>query len=209
MSLDAIPRTVGWALIAGSVVFWIGAVTPPYRQWMGVSLEEYLGIVGANGRNWLMMHALFGMGALLTLIALSALTARLRDHSSGIWAMIGLALLGVSTVLWLVQLGFRLVVTPWASAELAATGRVPGQYGALHQWMGMLFGAHMLLGYLASAAYGFAVLGAPALPRWAGWTAVCFGLVAVPGLATPVFQPPLMLEVVPFVLGLAILRTSP
>ena len=42
-----IPRAVGWLLIAGAVVFWAGAVTPPYRQWMGVSVEEYL-----DDRRW-------------------------------------------------------------------------------------------------------------------------------------------------------------
>jgi len=75
--------------------------------------------------------------------------------------------------------------------------------------MGVLFGSDMVLGYLAAAAYGLAFLAAPGLPRWAGWTAFCVGVVAVPGMITPLFQPPLMLEVVPFVLGIAIVRAPP
>jgi hypothetical protein len=209
VSLDSAPRVVGWLLIAGAVVFWIGALTPPYRQWMGVSLEEYLNIVGANGRNWQVMHALFGAGTLLTLIGLSGLTARLHGTGGGTWAAIGLTLFAVSAVLWFVQLGFRVAVTPWASSELAGTGHMPDEYVSMHRWMGVLFGSDMVLGYLAAAAYGLAFLAAPGLPRWAGWTAFCVGVVAVPGMITPLFQPPLMLEVVPFVLGIAIVRAPP
>jgi hypothetical protein len=40
-----------------------------------------------------------------------------------------------------------------------------------------------------------------------GWTAIVFGVIAVPGLATPVFQPPLMVYVIPFAIGLGILRS--
>jgi hypothetical protein len=209
MSIDGIPRALGWVLIAGSIVFWIGAVTPPYRQWMGVSLHEYLSIVGANGRNWQVMHGLFGVGTLLTLIGLSGLTARLGGTPGSTWASIGITLFAVSALLWFVQLGFRVAVTPWASAELTASGRLPREYVALHRWMGVLFGAHMLFGYLAEAAYGLAILGGSAMARWAGWTALCFGLAAVPGMVTPVFQPPLMLQVVPFILGIAVLRAAP
>jgi hypothetical protein len=190
-------------------VFWIGAVTPPHRQWMGVSLHEYLSIVGANGRNWQVMHGLFGAGTLLTLIGLAGLAARFQGTPGSAWASIGITLFAGSALLWFVQLGFRLAVTPWASAELAASGRMPSEYVALHRWMGAIFGAHMVLGYLAEAAYGSAILSASALPRWAGWTALCFGLAAVPGMVTPVFQPPLMLHVVPFILGIAILRSAP
>jgi len=208
MSPDGVPRVLGWLLIAGAVIFWIGAVTPPYRQWMGVSLEEYLSIVGAHGRNWQVMHGLFAAGSLLTLIGLSGFTARVNGSGGSTWATIALTLFAVSTLLWFVQLGFRLTVTPWASAELTASGRMPGEYAALHRWMGVLLGADMLLGYQAAAAYGLAVLGVPGPPRWVGWTALCFGVVAVPGMITPIFQPPLMLEVVPFVLGIAIVRTQ-
>jgi hypothetical protein len=207
MTSEGIPRALGWVLIAGSVIFWVGAVTPPYRQWMGVSLEEYLNIVGANGRNWQVMHGLFGAGTLLTLVGLAGLAPRLRGGSGSTWASIGMTLFAIGALLWFVQLGFRVAVTPWASAELTASGRIPSVYAGLHRWIGVLFSAHMLLGYLAEAAYGFAVLGASAVPRWAGWTSLCFGLVAIPGMLTPVFQPPLMLEVVPFILGIAILRT--
>ncbi|MFZ5894843.1 MAG: hypothetical protein ACOY0T_27530 [Myxococcota bacterium] len=208
MNPNEVPRTIGWLLIAGAVVFWAGAVTPPYRQWMTASLDEYLSIVGANVFNWRVMHGLFASGTVLTLIGLSALTSRFRGTRGDTWAAIGATLFTLSALLWLLQVAFRVTVTSWASTELAMSGHVPGEYVALHRWMGAIFGAHMLLGYLAEAAYGFAILNASMLPKWSAWTAICLGTLALPGLATPVFQPPLMLEVVPFALGIAIVRAS-
>jgi hypothetical protein len=208
VSAAPIPRVVGWLLIAGALVFWAGAVTPPYRQWMGVSIEEYLSIVGANRRNWYAMHALFGTGAVLAAAGLAGLTSALRASGDRVWSAVALALFLVSVALWLIQVGFRVTISPWAAAELARDGRVPSIYPPLQQWMGVLFGAFMIMGYFALAAYGAAALGTSVLPRWAGWVAVVFGLAAVPGFATVVFQPPLMLFVVPFVLGIAVVRAG-
>lgn len=200
------PRIVGWLLLLGAVVFWIGAITPPYRQWMGVPIEEYLTIVGANRRNWYAMHALFGLGTVITVAGLAGLYGALRAGGDRIWSTIAVGLFSIATVLWLVQIGFRVSVEPWAAGELARDGRVPAIFPALQRWMGVLFAVFMIAGYLALAGYGAAILGGPFRPRWAGWVALVFGLVAVPGFATVVFQPPLMLFVVPFVLGIAVLR---
>lgn len=201
-------RSVGCLLLLGALAFWAGAVTPPYRQWMGVSTEEYLTIVGANGRNWRAMHVLFAVGSVLTLAGLAGLSAVLRASGDRIWSTIGLAAFSVATALWLVQVGFRVTLEPWAALELGRSGQVPSIYPALRQWMGALFAAFMILGYLALSAYGAAILATQAVARWAGWVALIFGLVAVPGMASVVFQPPLMLFVVPFVLAIAVLRSG-
>jgi hypothetical protein len=202
------PRLVGWLLLIGALVFWAGAVTPPYRQWMGVSIEEYLTIVGAHHRNWYAMHALFAAGTLITVAGLAGLASTLRTAGDRGWSTIALALFSLAAVLWVVQVGFRVTVELWAAGELARDGRVPSMFPALQRWMGVLFAVFMITGYLALAANGAALLASRLLPRWAGWVALVFGLVAVPGFATVVFQPPLMLFVVPFVLGIAVLRAS-
>lgn len=202
----ALPRTVAWLLIAGAIVFWIGAGTPPYKQWMGPPLEEYLGIIGAHPRNWLFINGTFFAACVLTLPALGGLTSLLRAGGDPGWSVVGLALFAVGAALWLVHLGHRLAVTPWAAAELARTGAVPAGFEAGRLWMGILFGAYMVMAYLAIAAYGVALLRTGLLPRWAGLTAVIFGCLAVPGMATPLFQPPLMVHVVPCILGIAILK---
>ncbi len=204
-----IELVVGWTLIAGAIVFWIAAGTPPYRQWMGPPIREYLGIIGAHKSNWLFINGSFAVACMLTLPAIAGLTAILRRAGDQGWSIIGLCLFAVGSALWLVHLGHRLAVTPWAAAELSRSGEVPQGFEATKAWMGLLFAAYMVMAYLGVAAYGAAILQAGNLPRWVGWTAVVFGLIAVPGLLTPLFQPPLMVHVVPFIIGIVLVRAAP
>jgi RNA polymerase sigma-70 factor (ECF subfamily) len=53
----SLPRAVAWVLIIGAVVFWIGAGTPPYKQWMGPPIEEYLTIIGTHRQSWTFINA--------------------------------------------------------------------------------------------------------------------------------------------------------
>jgi hypothetical protein len=192
--------------VAGAVAFWIGAVTPPYRQWMGVPVEEYLTIVGNNLLAWRVLHAFFAIGALLTLAGFVGLTGSLWGMGDRLWPTLGATLFGTGAVLWLVQVGFRIAVAPWASGELSRSGQVSPVYIAGNRWMGVLFGMSMVAGYVAAVAYGVALVKTSTLRPWVGWTAIVFGAIALPGMATVVFQPPLMLFVVPFVIGIGILR---
>jgi hypothetical protein len=199
---------LGWLLVGGAVVFWIGAVTPPYRQWMGVPVEEYLTIVENHRPNWYAIHGLFAVGTVLTMLGLAGLGGVLRSAGAPLWWSMAGTLFSIAATLWLVHLGYRLSVTPWAASEFAQSGRVPAVYLAINQWMGILFGAFMVLGYLALGGYGVALLKVNTIARWAGWTALSFGVLGVPGLVTPVFRPPLMIFVAPFVIGIAILRAK-
>jgi hypothetical protein len=196
-------RAIGLLLIAGPLVFWIGAVTPPYRQWMGVPLDEYLRIVAANPRAWQVMHACFAIGSALTACGIAGLASTLDTR----WAASpARTLFTMASTLWLAIVAHRVATTPLAAADLARDGAVPRAYEASHAWASVLFGAHAVMSYLAIATLGLALRGS-ALPRWTSVLAIAFGLVAVPGLATPLFQPPLMIYVVPFATGVAILST--
>jgi hypothetical protein len=186
-------------LIAGPLVFWIGAVTPPYRQWMGVPLDEYLRIVGANPRAWRFMHGCFAVGSVVTACGLTALASTVDRR----WAAVPAGtLFTIATTLWLVIVGHRVAMSPLAAADVARDGLVPRAYTASHAWASTLFGAHAALAYGAIAALGIALSGS-VLPRWTSILAIVFGLVAIPGLATPMFQAPLMIYVVPFAIGIA------
>jgi hypothetical protein len=198
-------RAIGLLLIAGPVVFWIGALTPPYRQWMGVSLEEYLRIVGANPLAWRFMHVCFATGGVVTACGIAgvACTANTR------WGAVSSStLFAMATVLWLVIVAHRVAVTPLAAADLARDGSVPAAYQASHAWAAVLFGAYAVMSYVAIAALGVALRGS-ALRGWVSVLAIAFGLVALPGLLTPLFRPPLVIYIVPFATGVAILSTRP
>jgi hypothetical protein len=198
--MDAVlPRGAATLLVAGAVIFWIGAVTPPYRQWMGVGEDEYLQIVGANRTTWLFMHACFAAGAVTTAAGLGALASRAWQAGAAS------TLFTIATILWLVNIGFRVTAAPRAAAELTRTGAVPTGYTAGAEWVGVLFGAQMIASYLAILALGLGLRETGFAPRWIANAAIGFGAIAVPGLLTPVFQPPLMVYVVPFTIGVATL----
>src|SRR5262249_35915042 len=132
MTDSSVPRGWGWLLVSGAVVFWIGAVTPPYRQWMGVSVEEYLTIVGTHRANWYAMHGCFALGTVLTMLGLAGLGDGLRISSVRPWPTIACVLFQTAATLWLVQIAFRVSVPLWAFSELRQTGHVPSVYLALH-----------------------------------------------------------------------------
>src|SRR5262245_12975236 len=71
----SLPRAVAWLLIVGAAVFWVGAGTPPYKQWMGPPIEEYLTIIGTHPRNWTFINGSFAVACVLTVPALAGLTA--------------------------------------------------------------------------------------------------------------------------------------
>ena len=204
--VSLIPRSAGWLLTLGAIVFWLGAVTPPYRQWTGVPLDEYLRIVAAHRLNWYVMHGLFAAGTVITLAGLAGVHAALSVARTQIWSGVGSTLWLTAAALWLVCIAHRVTMTVWAAESSAGTGAILSVYAAVHSWMSLLFGAHMLLSYLALAAFGIALHQTASLPRWVAHVVLAFGFLGVPGLATPLFQPPLMVFVAPFLVSVAILR---
>jgi len=61
-----------------------------------------------------------------------------------------------------------------------------------------------VLAYLALMAYGIALLKTRILPRAAAWLSIGFALLAVPW-----FGPPLLIHMVPWILGVLILTVDP
>ena len=61
-----------------------------------------------------------------------------------------------------------------------------------------------MLAYLALMAYGIALLKTRILPRLAAWLCIGFALLAVPW-----FGPPLLIHMVPWILGVLILTGDP
>jgi hypothetical protein len=74
-------------------------------------------------------------------------------------------------------------------------------------WSNALFAVYMVLAYLAIAAYGRALLDTALVAPWLAKTHVIFGLAGAVGFAVriPVFDPPLMIHLVPGILGIVLL----
>ena len=200
-------RLAGVLLVVGWISFWAGAATPPYRWWQAIPVSEYLGIVADHRGAWLWIALAFTVGVVSTLGGLVALGPALDHHGGRVWGALGQALLLAGSVLWLASIAFRATATVAAANELAVSGTVPGWFEPMRAWSGAIFAVYMVLAYLAIAAYGQALRSTTLAPRWLARAHVFFGLLGALGftLRVPVFSPPLMIPLLPGILGLGLL----
>jgi hypothetical protein len=204
-------RAAAILLIAGWVLFWAGACTPPYRWWYRIPVREYLEMVAAHRGVWLWIAASFAVGVLLTVAGLVVLASALRASGDRLWSDLGQLAFLLGSVLWLASIAFRATGTVSAARETVASGAVPSWFEPMRSWSGAIFAIYMVLGYLAIAAFGRALLLTNVAPRWLAWTHVVFGLAGSVGFLArvPLFDPPLMIHLVPGILGVVLLLRTP
>jgi hypothetical protein len=197
-------------LVGGWALFWAGAFTPPYRWWFPIPVREYLDLIAANQVVWLWIAAAFAVSVLMTLAGFVALGASLRAAGDRLWSELGQAAFLFGGVLWLASLAFRATATISAAKETVASGVVPAWFEPLRAWSGAIFAIYMVLAYLAIAAFGKALLSTGLSPRWIAKAHIIFGLVAAVGFIArvPVFAPPLMVHLLPGILGVVLLRAG-
>jgi hypothetical protein len=200
-------RAAAILLVAGWVTFWAGAVNPAaWRFFRSTSLPEFLGVVATHQVAWLWIAGSFALGVLLTLAGFVVLGATLRAAGDRVWSELGQAAYLFGSILWLASIAFRITVTISAAKETASSGIVPLWFEPLQAWSSALFAIYMVLAYLAIAAYGKALLTTGLAPRWMARTHLIFGLLGAVGFVArvPVFNPPLMINLVPGILGVVL-----
>lgn len=198
-------------LLGGWIVFWAGAVTPmAARFFLPIPLRELLERIDAHPVAWLWIAGCFALGVLLTLAGLVVLRVVLRQAGDRLWSELGEVAFSCGAVLWLAAIAFRATVTVAAARETVASGAIPAWFEPLRAWSGGLFAIYMVLAYLAIAAYGKALLAVSIGPRWLARTHVIFGLLGAAGFVArvPLFVPPLMIHLVPGILGVTLLRAA-
>ena len=90
-----------------------------------------------------------------------------------------------------------------AIAWIIATGRAL----ALHEWTYDLEVAFIVAAGFSMLAFGASVLRTRVIPRWVGWVAVGWSAAGLILFALPSENyPPLLVQVVPLVFGVALLR---
>jgi hypothetical protein len=188
MEPDGTSVMVGCALIAGLVVFLVGA--GGWRLGYDRPLAEALPLIHAEPRRraWIhlwMLPALFvtsaGLAGLVTLMS-TGRAAALMAMATTVYAL--------GAVCWIVSLAFRLTVVPWGAERAVEDSEPPGVFVALDRWAGSLYVVHMASAYAAFALAGMAVLAAGDLPRWAGWLGVVGGLGFLAGFVATRFSGP-------------------
>jgi hypothetical protein len=175
-------QAAGPFLLAGGSLALAGAFWPPYEQWYS-PLPKALRVIAAHPIGWRCIHTGFLAGTCLVAVGLALFADSLRGREGGSSAVAAATFYALGSVLWILDLGFRLSVTAWAAHELVTRGSIPPVYAPLARQMSVLFGTFVVLAGAAAAGAGWAFLRAELSPRWAGWSAIALGIAGVPAAA--------------------------
>jgi hypothetical protein len=201
------PKVCGWLLIAGLVVFFVGAAAWSLG-FQASALTETLRNVANAPLRWWWIHGWMAAGVVVTGSGLIAWTEIQRQAGERLATPIALAMYWTGAVLWLVAIALRVTVQNWAADEVMA-GNLPAVYPPLHRFAGALYSVHMILSYLSAVVLGAGVLRS-GLPSVAvGWAGVVGGSVFAAGFIVArggLFGMPFLAHVYTCVLGVALLR---
>jgi hypothetical protein len=179
---------VGGALVAGLVVFLVGAAA--WRQAYEQPLREALAVIHHDRRRRAWIHLWMIPAMFTTSAGLFGLLLVIGDGAAGVLAAMAAAVFALGAVCWITSLAFRLTVVPWAAERTVSDGDPPDGFAALDSWAGSLYVAHMASAYVAFALLGAAVLVAGLLPGWVGWVGIGWGLVFLAGFVGTRFAGP-------------------
>lgn len=190
-------RLAGFLLILGAAAVWLGAIS-----YVGMSLPE----VAAHRADHLFTVGGFLVGGLLSLTGFVALRVALRERGDALLSQLGLIALLIATVCWIVHLAFR--ATVMVAVAQASAAAPPDWYQPLRLWAGAMYAGYMFLAYLSIAAYGAAMRSTSLAGRGWGRTFVCFGLIAAAGFVGGGFNLPLLVQFMPYAMGMILLRRA-
>ncbi len=201
-------RWSGIMLLAGGILFWIGAFWPPYKQWMTTDTREYLSIIQSNKTGWYVIHIFFTLGVVVSLFGMQSLsnTFMLLNGNKLLTSIMSSGYL-VGSGFWLINIAFRMTVTLWAGQQLTEHNLMPDSFQAWMDWYNLIFAIYMVLAYLSIACIGFVLKDISILPEFVTWFCIIFGLSGIIGYLVqfPLFAPPLMVHLPMMILGIFIL----
>ncbi|MFQ5923557.1 MAG: hypothetical protein ACE5M4_12010, partial [Anaerolineales bacterium] len=143
------------------------------------SLEE----VAQHVSTFRSVNLMYGAGWILQLLGFGMLTIRLREIGDGTISSLALILLGFAAMLGALEATFHMSVTTWAAQEAARTSNVPSFYEPLRHWVNVsIQQIYTVLGLLALAGYGWALIQTELVPLWVGWASMGWGLVWIVAL---------------------------
>jgi hypothetical protein len=205
-------KYTGLLMLAGGIVFWAGAFTPPYKQWMTSDLKEYLSIINTNHTGWYIIHGCFTLGVIISILGLYLFSESLKSSAADkVLSGIAYNLFLVGSIFWLINIAFRVTVTVWAAKNLADTGEVHDTFKTWMDWSNLLFSFYMVLAYTATGCFGIAMKDISWMPVWVCWFCIVFGFAGVIGyiFRVPLWAPPLMVHLPFIITGIFILIRIP
>lgn len=180
-------RNAAWFLLVGAALGFVGACTPPYRQW-SAPLEEGLRVIATHPIGWRLIHLGFITGIWLIVVGLATLTHATRDTPHFSLALATTILMALAALCWSANIADRLGPLVTTANQLLARGSLPTGVTNWGPTQRLLFVGFSLLGYLAVALSGWWALRSGLAPRGLAWTLVAWGLTGgfVVGMNVPV-----------------------
>jgi hypothetical protein len=200
---------VGSALVAGCVVFLVGAVA--WRLAYEGPLSESLPIIHADRRRRAWIQTWMVVAMFVTPAGVAGLSVVPDERDALVLAIMAAVVYAIGALCMIVSLTFGLTVVPWAAERTVADGAVPDGFAAYRAWSSALYVVHMVGSYAAFAVLGAAVLVSNALPHWTGWAGIGLGIGCLAGFvgtrfAGP-FNPPILAHTYTCLLGVVLLVT--
>lgn len=198
-------RWVGILLILSFAIFAVGGLLTVVGDKGNLRIftlpaKEHLLAVANNPVVWRWANIFMGAAAIVLLAGFSLLTTILEAANERTLSRMGLLGGLLATVLWMIFSVFRVVVTIAVADAMMTT--VPTYYEPLAQWAFGLFYVSAMIGFLALAAYGGALLRIELFPAWVGWVTLGYSLALLVLLLTtgdtlPAYQyvPPLLIGI--------------
>jgi hypothetical protein len=144
------------------------------------------------------------MGWIVAALAYILLAALLRDAGDPIISTLASVLFLIGIASAVVFLVLYVSPTVLAAKELARTSHMPEYYEPLQLAAESALKVYQMLGLLATAGFGWALLQTGLLPGWVGWVTVGWGMVWAAVFVKTSEAIPLLPMVVQILIGIAL-----
>jgi hypothetical protein len=196
---------VGLSLLAGSVLFGVGAANPYLARAWTAPQAEFLRIVAARPGAWRMTMLAFIAGTVLVAAGFGAAPGLLTAAAARTVAIGGAVAYAIAAVLWILALLHRLAVTAPTARTFVETGVVDPAGVPLDRLMGACFKAFIVVGLAGVGAVGIALAMGDLVPALLGWGSAALSVLLVIGLLATGDMPPFTVYLAPFAFGIVIL----
>ena len=176
----SLTTTTGIALILSTLIYHSGLAylfaRAEFGEWLKLPRREKLLIIVKHPDEYRWGFRIIFVGWVVAALGYVMLAVLLRDAGDPIISTLAamLFLIGIASafVFW----SLSVTVNVLAAEETARTSNVPAYYEILQLSAESSLGIYQLLGLLATAGFGWAVLQTGMLPSWVGWMTLGFGV---------------------------------
>lgn len=205
----SLTTATGIALILSTLLYHGGLAVLFVRAQFGEVLKlpdrEKLLLVARHTKAYQLGCRIVLIGWIVAALGYVMLTALLRAAGDPIISPLASVSFLIGIVVAIAFLALHLTVTVLAAEETAHTTLVPEYYKVLEMSAESLLGVYQLLGLLATAGFGWALLQTGILPSWVGWVTVGWGMLWTGVHLRSVNAIPLLPMVMQVVIGMSLL----